>query len=162
MNPLKTTTKFKMAGPDGKPVKWKIEYTTRLKTEAMNYAIERAGEVLYEQDIVINAAEIFTPIFLEVKAPEGDLEFEIGWINLFKVGAVIRHADKIIHKTHNKPFRGSGKMGAWLEKMEAYNEEDETELTDKQKADLERTKEMGPEIMVDIAMGIFFFFFARD
>jgi len=162
MGILTTKAKFKMNGPDGKSVKWKVHSTDRLKEDAVNYVIERGGKILFDQDIPVKASEIFTPRLVKLTAPEGDLEFEIGWINLLKIGAVVRRGGQIIHRTHNKPFRSPGKLGAWLEKVEVYADQEVPEPTEKEIEDLKRAKEMGPELLVDIGMGVFFFFFARE
>jgi len=162
MGILKTTAKFKMNGPDGKSVKWKVHSTDRLKEDAVNYVIERGGKILFDQDIPVKASEIFTPRLVKLTAPEGNLEFEIGGVNLLKIGAVVRRGGQIIHRTHNKPFRSPGKLGAWLEKVEVYADQEVPEPTEKEIEDLKRAKEMGPELLVDIGMGVFFFFFARE
>lgn len=165
LNPLKTVLKFKLPDPDGSMSKWRVEYMGNIKVGGIRYLIKRNQHIVSDETRVTDAIDTFKPQSFDIPTDQGTLRIEIGFITLLKLGAIISKDGVIIHKTHKKPFRGAGKLSGLfnnMEKMTTLGPGETYELSEKKKQDIARTKAMGPEILVDIIMGIIMFFVARN
>lgn len=159
MGIFKETIKFTTTDPGSPPAKWRVTVESHIKDDALQYTVRKDGTLLYEETRVLKGADIMLPQTLHITDGERALSLEIGSISLLKLGAVLREGESLLHRTHDKPFRGAGKMGDFIEKMESIEAH---EPTPEEQAKIERSKALYPSIAVDIAMGIIFFFVAKE
>ncbi len=153
--------KFTLPSSGGHPVPWLITVNSLIKEEAVHYTIKRNNTVVMEETRPLKGSSVMDPQHFSIKDINKILDLEIGYISLMKMGCIIRENEQIIHRTHTKPFRKSGRIGRFLDKMEKLSD-DPKAPTPEELQKLERAKALRPSIAIDLALGVIFFFIARE
>lgn len=151
------TSKFKFSiGQD----QWRA--VVSIKGEAMHYHAWCNDIEVGQQKMVLPIAETMEPQTLVVPTQDGEMTLTFGSIRLLTMALDVKLNGEALYRSHKKPFRGAGRLGAsfkWLDEVTAEDDAPKaTETLEKEK----RAKELQPSIAVDIILGFIFFFVARE
>lgn len=143
-------------------------------TKDWHFTVSREGEVVASRNFEPDLHQIFGPHHISVPSASGhldgdsdgnsddDLDIRVGNIGWWSTGCVAERNGEVVYRSHDKPFRAPEKgrsLFRWMDdrigKLDAPGTPDEIE---KQR----RAKELQPAIYTDIALGILFFFVARE
>ena len=166
LNPLKTTVKLSIpqvggTGSPTKPDKWRIVITAMMKTDMTRHEFFKNNVLLHTVDVPIDLKDAFAVVKTHIEDEDRQLDFEVGALSLMKMGAVVYQDGEVIARSSDKPFYDGGKTAKAFAKIDDFVETT-PEADAEAKAKLERSKALYPAIGVDIAMGVLFFFIAKE
>jgi len=163
MNLLTETQKFTIPTPSPVAGRWKVATKDFIKTDEQQTQIYFNDKLILEARYPEAIGETFTPKRYTLELTNGNFILETGYISLTKRACVIYDGNTPIFRSHKKPFRGAGKLGNLLSKIDNIADESEQkEPTAEELAIAERQKQLRPSIAIDFALGFVFFFIARE
>lgn len=133
-----------------------------VKDEGWFYFVKRGEALVYEEKRTARVSESCIPYEFHADLPEASLKFVVGAIGLTSLGLEVYRGDALYWRSSDKPFSTPKWTQGFLEWLDCQNEKSDPPKTPEQLKLNEDAKQLQPAIAVDIALGVLFFFVARE
>ncbi len=155
MGLLKNSFEFRL---DGDAYRVELRTTSR----DWHFTVWRDGDVVARRDFEPRMQQLFGPHRIAVPTADGDLEISVGNLGWRSTGCVVERNGELVYRSHDKPFKAPKRGQAlfrWLDDQTAESGGPKTpDVLERER----RAKEIRPAIYTDIALGVVFFFVARE